>query len=73
MQRVRVGLTGLAFIFLLVLIAAAGLRPDRSGARTEAHAETLAMLGVAPGADSGVFHRSSGERRPAPRVKRARI
>lgn len=51
MQRVRVGLTGLAFIFLLVLITAAGLRPGRSVAPAEAQGETLAVLGVAPGAD----------------------
>lgn len=65
MQRVRVGLTGLAFIFLLVLIAAAGLRPNRSMAPTEPHAETLAMLGVAPGADSSLLHRSSRNEEPA--------
>ncbi len=53
MQRVRVGLTGLAFIFLLVLITAAGLRPGRSVAPAEAQGETLAVLGVAPGADQG--------------------
>lgn len=51
MQRVRVGLTGLAFIFLLVLVTAAGLRPGRSVAPAEAQGETLAVLGVAPGAD----------------------
>lgn len=49
MQRVRLGLTGLAFVFLLVVIAAAGLRPDRSMAPSDAQGETLATLGVAPG------------------------
>lgn len=48
-HRVRAGLTGLAAIFLLVLAAAAGLRPDASGARDHAPGETLAVLGVAPG------------------------
>lgn len=73
MQRVRVGLTGLAFIFLLVLIAAAGLRPNRSVGPSEPHAETLAMLGVAPGADSSLLHRSARKERQAPQPKRARI
>lgn len=67
MQRVRVGLTGLAFIFLLVLIAAAGLRPDRSVAPAEAQAETLAMLGVAPGAEAGAAKREP-EREPPVRT-----
>jgi hypothetical protein len=49
-HRIRVGLTGLAAIFLLMLIAAAGLRPDRSMAAPDAAGEPLAVLGVAPGA-----------------------
>lgn len=49
-QRVRVGLTGLAAIFLLVLIAAAGLRPGVSRGASQAVDEPLAMLGVAPAA-----------------------
>lgn len=49
MQRVRIGLTGLAIIFLLVLIASAGLRPNRSMAPAGSQGETLAVLGVAPG------------------------
>lgn len=51
-QRVRVGLTGLAAIFLVVLIAAAGLKPARSLAPSGAPGEPLAVLGVAPGAGS---------------------
>lgn len=47
-QRVRVGLTGLAAIFLLVMGAAAGLRPAKSVAPDDAQGETLAVLGVAP-------------------------
>lgn len=47
-QRVRVGLTGLAAIFLLVLIAAAGLRPTVPRAAPQPADEPLAVLGVAP-------------------------
>lgn len=50
-RRIRLGLTGLAAIFLIVLIAAAGLRPPpASGPPAEGQAEPLAVLGVAPGA-----------------------
>jgi hypothetical protein len=59
MQRVRVGLTGLAFVFLLVMLATAFLRmaggsengsdaaPVAGNAATPS--EPLAQLGVAPG------------------------
>jgi hypothetical protein len=47
-ERLRWGLTGLAAVFLIVLAAAAGLRPtgrdDKPGT-----GEPLAVLGVAPG------------------------
>jgi hypothetical protein len=47
-ERLRWGLTGLAAVFLIVLVAAAGLRPtgreDKPGT-----GEPLAVLGVAPG------------------------
>lgn len=59
MQRVRVGLTGLACVFLLVMLATAFLRmADGSEAggnaavatsNTTAPNEPLAQLGVAPG------------------------
>lgn len=59
MQRVRVGLTGLACVFLLVMLATALLRLADSGdaatnqasavVNTAAPAEPLAQLGVAPG------------------------
>lgn len=65
MQRVRIGLTGLAFIFVLVLLAAIFSNPsdekpitantialDASGqapAPAAEPAEPLAELGVAPG------------------------
>ena len=61
MQRVRIGLTGLAFVFLLVLLGAAISRwsTDDSGLNTtnavNAEAEPnepLAELGVAPGESS---------------------
>lgn len=61
MQRVRIGLTGLAFVFLLVLLGAAISRwgegmPDANAAAdanivTEPN-EPLAELGVAPGESS---------------------
>jgi hypothetical protein len=49
-QRVRVGLTGLAAIFLLVLVATAGLRPGVQRSAPQAADEPLAVLGVAPAA-----------------------
>jgi hypothetical protein len=48
MPRVRIGLTGLACVFLLVLIAAALFGNQRVGQRV-APEEPLAELGVAPG------------------------
>ena len=65
MQRVRIGITGLAVVFLVVLLAAAivGFRSkERSGEAnmvTESEnsakppADPLAELGVAPGGTSG--------------------
>lgn len=47
-QRVRAGLTGLAAIFLIVMAAAAGLRPAKPPV-SAAHGDPLAVLGVAPG------------------------
>jgi hypothetical protein len=51
-ERLRWGLTGLAAIFLIVMLAAARLGPARVG-RTPADqpgtGEPLAVLGVAPG------------------------
>jgi hypothetical protein len=49
-ERLRWGLTGLAAIFLLVLIAAAGLRPAAPAKPQAPTGEPLAVLGVAPGA-----------------------
>jgi len=61
MQRVRIGLTGLAFVFLLVLLGAAigrwGEESSDINTVTDVNAETeptepLAELGVAPGESS---------------------
>jgi hypothetical protein len=55
-QRIRIGLTGLAFAFLLVLLASAISRSGQSEnsaaqATNSAPNEPLAELGVAPGSD----------------------
>ena len=61
MQRVRIGLTGLAFVFLLVLLGAAvsrwGEDPSVNNTLATVNAdaeptEPLAELGVAPGESS---------------------
>jgi hypothetical protein len=62
MQRVRIGLTGLAFVFLLVLLGAAITRWSISDTESNGAAlavnneaepnEPLAELGVAPGESS---------------------
>ena len=58
MHRVRVGLIGLAWVFLLVMLAttfvhvAGGDQPDANGAaaaNANAPSDPLAELGVAPG------------------------
>ena len=58
-QRIRIGLTGLAFAFLLVLlgsIISRSSRDDTANSVTQATenepSEPLAELGVAPGASS---------------------
>lgn len=65
MQRVRIGITGLAVVFLVVLLAAAvvGFRAKERGSESNAAAaangseappaDPLAELGVAPGGTSG--------------------
>jgi hypothetical protein len=52
MQRVRVGLTGMAAILMLVLIAAIGFKTSPNIKPLKGQSETLAVLGVAP--SSGV-------------------
>lgn len=64
MQRIRIGLTGLAFVFVLVLLGAvvsrssrdrAGLPNAASSAENSQPSDPLSDLGVAPGpsADPG--------------------
>lgn len=62
-HRIRLGITGLAAIFLLVMVAAAGLKPAASVAATDGQAEPLAVLGVAPGAPASM---TVASRQPAP-------
>ena len=54
-------MTGLAFVFMLLLVAAAGMRPERSVAPANAQGETLALLGVAPGS-TGMLKRAAHDR-----------
>ncbi|HEU0309675.1 MAG TPA: hypothetical protein VFR36_00450 [Sphingomicrobium sp.] len=58
-QRIRIGLTGLAFVFLLVLLGTAISRSSESDLAPPAHnevatpkepSEPLAEIGAAPGA-----------------------
>ena len=58
-QRIRIGLTGLAFAFLLVLLGSIISRSSTSDSATNAQqaatnepSEPLAELGVAPGAST---------------------
>lgn len=58
-QRVRIGLTGLAFAFLLVLLGSVISRSGRDdnittleNATTNTPTESLTDLGVAPGSDA---------------------
>ena len=51
-QRLNVGLTLLALIFLTVMAAAAGVRASRPPKPVEAKSETLAVLGVTPSSGS---------------------
>jgi hypothetical protein len=73
-QRIRIGLTGLAFAFLLVLLGSAISRSgEQDGASPaaaemasgneieEAPDEPLAKLGVAPGAESDQDNGSAGD------------
>ena len=60
-QRIRIGLTGLAFVFLLVLLGAAVSKLSRDGqvvpnaassAQNSQPSDPLSDLGVAPGASA---------------------
>jgi hypothetical protein len=68
-QRIRIGLTGLAFAFLLVLLGSIishSSRDDASNAVTQAAAnepsEPLAELGVAPGATDDQTNNSAAKK-----------
>ena len=65
-QRIRIGLTGLAFAFLLVLLGSIILRSSNEDnvnsaqkATTNEPSEPLAELGVAPGASTADVNNSS--------------
>jgi len=69
-QRIRIGLTGLAFAFLLVLLGSvisrsgSDDRPADAAEQAEANAapsEPLAELGVAPGGAESESNNSSGK------------
>jgi len=69
-QRIRIGLTGLAFAFLLVLLGSIISRSshdDTSNAVQQATAnepnEPLAELGVAPGGSSDTTNNSSAKKK----------
>ena len=68
-QRIRIGLTGLAFAFLLVLlgsIISRSSRDDVTNAAQQATAnepsEPLAELGVAPGASESANNNSAAKK-----------
>ncbi len=73
-QRVRIGLTGLAFVFLLVMLGTAVSRSgnDPKGAGAEANIpastvepeEPLAQIGVAPGQSTTL--NDASEQAPSP-------
>jgi hypothetical protein len=65
-QRIRIGLTGLAFAFLLVLLGSIISRSSRDETNTAVQqsatnepSEPLAELGVAPGASASETNNSS--------------
>ena len=67
-QRIRVGLTGLAIAFLVVLLASAISRSTRdqnansaAQATTNEPSEPLAELGVAPGASEAANNSSANK------------
>ena len=65
-QRIRIGLTGLAFAFLLVLLGSVISRSREDGAPLQNTAsaneaepnEPMAQLGVAPGGDAALNNTS---------------
>ena len=67
-QRINVGLTLLALVFLTVMAAAAGVRASRPKLAVNPKTETLAVLGVAP--SSGSASTLSAARPAAPPAAR---
>ena len=66
-QRIRIGLTGLAFAFLLVLLGSVISRSSRDDANNVAQvtnepSEPLAELGVAPGASESSNNRAAAKK-----------
>ena len=68
-QRIRIGLTGLAFAFLLVLLGSIITRSSHDGATNAAQqaaanepSEPLAELGVAPGASEDTTNNSAANK-----------
>ena len=68
MQRIRIGLTGLAFVFVLVLLGAVVSRSSRDGAivpnsatstENSQPSDPLSDLGVAPGASADPGNKSA--------------
>ena len=69
-QRIRIGLTGLAFAFLLVLIGSIITRSSHDGptnatqqATSNEPNEPLAELGVAPGGSSDATNNSTARKK----------
>jgi hypothetical protein len=69
-QRIRIGLTGLAFAFLLVLLGSIVSRSSHEGATNAAEQATsnepnepLAELGVAPGGSSDTTNNSTAKKK----------
>ena len=78
-QRIRIGLTGLAFAFLLVLLGSIISRSSRDDVTNAAHrrrnepSEPLAELGVAPGASDRPTTIAPPRRNDRARRARARL
>lgn len=67
-QRIRIGLTGLAFAFIVVLLGSAITRSSHEGAgnavgqaATNQPSEPLAQLGVAPGPTDATINNSAAK------------
>ena len=68
-QRIRIGLTGLAFAFIIVLLGSVVIRSSHDDNVSAANAvvnepsEPLAELGVAPGAPDQTVNNSTSNKR----------